>query len=251
MTKLPDQSFRIYANDGKLQLFKTPTRVDPASGTFGIQIPEELEDQKFDLETESHMSIYGSRGKRWLQGPNLQLLKKAIETMLQRHVDVEITTTRVIVYRYATTARYWKTSEGLIYSNGHISGGEVRGSWQGSDESGHLDSTDLYSVGFIAKVLDMHESKRGTIVTRKFETPKVKDHFDHSDPIVRLNGFVHVHLEDVETMHRVPYTPEAAQRFYEIMIAMCMLADRLKRLGNPVDMAKILKAKNPFLLEAS
>lgn len=174
-----------------------------------------------------------------------------LKALVERWLKCETTAEDVLIYRYSSGVHYWKTSSGQIFPNGGWSMHDGR--WYGGETPYTNESRSEYSVGFAAFAGVKKIHRRGTVEKIEFERWRSKKQWDHDDPDPRakLNAFNHLgfpeHLNARWTI--IPYTPEAAEFFYTVMIGLCKIDDRMNTFfGDKAKVQQAIDSGTKFLL---
>jgi hypothetical protein len=77
----------------------------------------------------------------------------------------------------------------------------------------------------------------------------------HSEPdnyLDKLNSFIGgLSISDMGEYQEIPYTEEAAKFFYEAILSICKLSDRIESFfGNPGNVQKAIESRASFMLGA-
>lgn len=217
-----------------------------SEGEFTISIPEELSELVYRVKMPLGVGINKARSDAPARvycdklDEGLYFLKQCAIELL----NVEEKTERVIVYKAEFNLSFWKMPDGRIRGNGS---GANAGKWHTlhfENKGTHAHNrTDMFSVGLCAAVFDKVTTirKSGNVI-RYIDPKDLKD----GSPAANLNSFTTL---DVETKgvgkewcktQEMPYSDQAATFFYEVMLGMCALAERIDNVI----------AEKPKLLEA-
>jgi hypothetical protein len=237
MPALPDQYVKARAADGTTFAAKCATHVD-VEGRFTVAVPEELEALALELlggrSTKTYawpelknVGIAESHGKFRATGRDLKAVTKALDKLAEIHLTVEEKTERVIVYRASLQASFWLRPDGTMTGNG---AGESGGRWwEPKTRQAPIHASEKasqVSVGFVAKAFDRTTYTRPTGDTTTWDEV---DHDDDDKSAARLNKFTTIRIANpaAEIYDRMAYTPEAADYFYKLMLAICSMAKSL------------------------
>ena len=237
MPALPDQNVRARAKDGTTFGAKCATHVD-VEGRFTVAVPEALEALALELlsgrsvksyafKELANVSLTKSHGKLRATGGDLKAITNALNKLAEIHLTVEEKTERFIVYRASLQAAFWLRPDGTMTGNG---GGESGGSWWNpKTKQAAIHATEKanqVSVGFVAKAFDCTTYTRPSGDTTRW---REVDHDDADKSAGLLNKFTTIHIENpaADCYERMPYTPEAAEYFYKLMLAICSMAKAL------------------------
>lgn len=233
MAKLKSIPFKFTAQSGEVLNFMSEVSVLDSTGQFSLTIPDELETAA-GLVCRSHGAVYGVQLERprthlKVTGNMLEGCKSFIAHAAKEHLQCEVTTEIVIVYGMDNKVAYVKDANGQFYQNGTEAGslfssGDAK--WFGTLDGGR-GYAPLYHVALGARAMTKKT------YTRPSGTKTVYEYLSSSDIpkgswLERLNGFVGLHIgERAASMQQVPYTEEAAKFFTNMLLSMCMLADRV------------------------
>lgn len=247
MARLPNVKFKFVSSAGDVLEFVSEVSVD-GEGLFGVTAPDELEDTLRGVvkaRAQEGLSAYRAAKNLRIYGPTLQACKDTIIRAGKEFVSCEITTEKVILYNSETSVCYSKTDNGVICPNGYSPDGAP------SQHCGTLHAANhdrFYRVGFAAVVMDKvtHKSSSNTKIEFKRAADQGGMHCYPETYHDKLNAFCGLNIHP-PSMKEIPYTEEAAKFFYEIMIAMCSLADRLTGFIGDDDRVKLaIEAKQTF-----
>lgn len=263
MGKLTKHIIRVKDATGKYVTYPSDISVDPSSGVFRATLPEEITGKLLkDMTKDSHPILdkhkcsWGyywnghsrnsnkglSNGKesRVIYSTVLEDVKRCLEDMVLEFIAVEITTEKVIVYKFHGDCTYWLRKDGNIAPNGLKGDG---GEWKQMDRDSYND-THTYSVGFYARVFDKETYHHSTGISVLYKEAKT-DLYDTG-----LNSFVHVEkLIDSYNGHNhklkkdvkeIAWSEEYERKCCTAMINMCKMQESL---------SKVFAHENPFLLE--
>lgn len=244
MANLKPIQFRSLAATGDVLEFKSQVSVDQ-DGVFSLTLPEELATAAYQRAGKKHdfgkISVGTAKVNLRVSGPNLQSCQGFIELVMADHLACEVKTERVIVYGTDIAVAYVKDEAGEFHPNGYwaprIPGQSGESRWKGS-----LNATNMapaYRIGIVARVFDKKSYTRSTGTKVVYEWI----HGDYRDQqegefLHRLNSFVGLDLHggrlDLEMsikhgrLKDMPYTEAAAKFFYDTLLGLCMLADRME-----------------------
>lgn len=228
MPNLPDQTVAAKAPDGVGFEERVACNVS-SEGEFSVAIPEALTEVALSLKD---MTKTGARIAYWRAGKQrvyAKTLKAALDFLKEcavAFVNVETTTTRVIIYGTVTDVSFWITKAGKIYPNGasHGEGGNWWKDRHGDRTLSFGNHPNFFQVGLAAAVYDKVTRKRATGDT--IEWLRVRDEDDPA--ITRLNSFCGISVDpEIRHMEEMPYTPEAAEFFANIMLGLCAMAKKI------------------------
>jgi hypothetical protein len=229
MARLADQIIRAKAKDGLKIEEIVKTFVD-AHGKFSINIPDLLVDI---AESKMPRASFGVRSQRnicQLHCSNLHDGLAFLTECAQDHVTVETKTERVILYGCDLRVSFWIEKNGNFVPSGYRADG---GAWwkpKMHRQSLHSEAgVEYYSVGLVAIVFDKITHKRASGDTLQWERVR-EDRNDEQSPIGRLNAFCALGIDPEDhpdTLREMPYSDEAAEFFYKVLIGLCHIAKNL------------------------
>jgi len=166
-------------------------------------------------------------------GAEMEQCVKIIGMLASDYLKCEITTEKVIVYQWINKAHYYRSEKGEIVPNGYECEDYLgdKGEWRGRDE-GSSSVGSAYHIGISARIMNKTTYTRPSSIQCKYEyctydLGKAKTIEE------KLQSFVHMFpqspKEDKEVSREMPYSDEAAQFFYEMIMIFCGLADRMDR----------------------
>lgn len=229
MARLKSGKFNFKSNAGDVLEFIVDYSVNK-DGVFSASVPDELDDIIPGVVKNDKNVSYGSfrSGSRpRILADMLDHLREALNVAGKEWATCESTSERVIVYSVDSKVGYCKTQDGRFFPNGYTDtpGEEVAG--LGSlHASSHSDS---YRIGIAAAVMMKTTHVRGSSTKVEYEyAPDLGNNHCFSETYHdRLNDFCGLHLRP-EYMKQMFYTEDAAKFFYDIMIGMCKMADRIE-----------------------
>lgn len=256
MPSLPAQWIAHKAADGTKFEYKASCFVT-ADGEFTIEIHPDL---LLSAKRLSKNGVGVSRARvdasERVYCNNLQDGIRFLHDCAKDFMTVKQTTERVIVYEAEFNLAFWKMPDGSIQGNGS---GTNAGQWHrlhyenmGKDSN---NKTNMFRVGLCAAVYDKVTTirKSGNIV-RYLDPNDLKD----GSPAANLNSFTTL---DVETKNignsycktrEMPYTDQAATFFYEVMLGMCALAERIDNvIANEAILKNAIASRSSNLLTNS
>lgn len=236
MAKLKPIDFRFNAKAGAPLTFRSEVSVADSSGHFSLTIPDELEVCAREvLRKRGSCPVFIDRPRSNLRvtGPSLQECRSFIEQVSESYIRCEVTEELVIAYGAQSKVAYVKDEYGNLYENGracHELYDSRRASWQGTLNGTNFDK--YYQVGLVARVFKKVTYSRSTGKTVEYHTADGRA-FDGMPWLEKLNGFCGIGLigrdkKLMASLQEMPYTEEAAQFFYNSLMAMCALADRIE-----------------------
>lgn len=240
MPKLPKENIGATDALGEQYEFCSEVSVD-TSGVFHMTFPDELAEYARSYVKDKGGVISGAfdvtRARKFyrLSGRDLRKLREHLNAIVEEFVRGDVTKTPVIRYKLALNITYWRGADGKLYPNGHMAHhvlGGPNGAWADDVSKLHAcNTTDAFVVGLYAQVLTKITVTRpsGTKVTfERFQS--TDDHFNTDSWADKLNAFCGLDTDfsgDDDSIQEMPYTEEAARFFYEMMLQLCYLAERL------------------------
>lgn len=228
MPNLCKDTFRFEPKAGDPLEFTSAIDVT-AQGRFrAILPPELLEIAPVVLRQEPFLACGIETGKvnTRLTAPTLDLLREAIGSAGKEWASCEETVETVILYAHDLRVSYNQTEDGAIHPNGYTpdgTQGKRRGKLNATERDTH------YRIGFAATVREKVVYRRAGSTTVKYRLPPRQDG-DHRYPESyhdKLLSFTGLRIEP-SRMQEMPYTEEAAKFFFEIMVGLCAMADRIE-----------------------
>ena len=213
-----------------------------SDGIFHFEIPDELKDtvenaisnQKVDYDLLVIIGIL-KNGKYAISHKEYNACKKIVDIAGQEYVKSESKEEIVICYGIDSKVTYFKSNDGEIFSNGQL----AEGRWLGKVNDCGVNQVSFYSVGLVAICFlktTYNRSSGSKVKYSKYDGDIIGEYGN------RLNNFVGIKLNDcsLRNLSELPYTEEAAKFFYEMMIGICRLADRMGEFFG--DKEKIIQA---------
>ncbi len=239
MAKLKTRTFYFPVKTGGEFKFTSEVSVT-ADGVFHLTIPEELASTANALaDREKDIDVIPSRANWTVVGKNLEACESFIKHVGDDYVACEISEEPVILYGADTRCAYFKGTDGLIYPNG-----AKGGNWCGNIHA--TSRAPFYSVGFAAFCLIKVTYTRGsgTKVEYKYEREAFGPYWK------LLNSFCGLEIHH-RSLKEMPYTEEAAKFFYDTMLGLCHLADRINTFfGSKEALTAAIAAQAPLLIAA-
>lgn len=234
MAKLADKNFYAESDAGDEIKFTSTVTVD-STGIFFMSVPEYLVPIMNSLQEKAAESWLGygekvirhTHGKFRVIGRSYKECTDLIDKGLEEFLICEITKEPVIAYTFISTCHYGKDSQGKIWANGYDDQDIVMDGFRWADEHGKKGGfyaiNTPYVIGFRAEVVIkvLAERKCSSKVTYEPPDKKVLGEWG-----AKLNRFCHTKL-DFEDSQELPYTEDTAKFFYQSMLNLCVLADRL------------------------
>lgn len=246
MAKLKSQTFFFPVKTGGEFKFTTDVSVT-ADGLFHLTIPEELAPTANALANKiKNIDIRHSRTNWTVIGKNLDDCVNFIKSAGDDYVACEVTEEPVILYGATIRAAYFKNPDGRIFPNGGFPGADhgKGGRWCGSLSSSNMSPN--YSVGFVAVPRIKTTYTRGSGQKVEYKNPGR----DGEEYWKLLNSFCSLNV-DPKSLKEIPYTEEAAKFFFETMLRLCHLADRIETFfGSKETLAAAIAGHTHVLLAA-
>jgi hypothetical protein len=263
MPKLPNRTITYRAEDQSYYSHEAEVGVD-SEGVFYIRLPAELvdvaEQLKNSMRGTERVAWYGIPS-RWNMREKHSIFCKVLDdgiaffkTCAAQHLRTEVIRDRVICYDYSAQVAFWIDKDtGLIESNGCIDsqlGRKRKGDWwkprnKDLDVLSANDTTDTYSIGLAAEVYDRAIYKRTSGDNVVFTT--VKTHETDDVAIKALNSWTGLCFEPSHAKI-MPYTPERAMFFHNMMRAMCGMARSMDEFFNRKDLIERIDNGGRLLL---
>ena len=213
----------------------TSTVTVNGDGIFYMSIPEYLVPIMKSLQEKAVESWIGydervvrhSRGKFRVIGRSHKECVDLIGAGLDEFLVCEITRVPVIAYTFISTCHYGKDSQGNIWANGYDDQGVGMDGFRWADQhgkkGGYYAINTPYVVGFRAEVVTKVLAERKCSSKITYE-PSNKEELGEWGK--KLRRFNHTKL-DFENSQELPYTEETAKFFYQSMLSLCVLTDKL------------------------
>ncbi len=239
MAKLPITKFSFDSDNGEKMEFASETNVS-TDGEFYLSVPKELEDAgKAILKAEPKeypctFCGYRQRSEKlWVSGPNLDVCKQLIADAAKDYLKCEVVTERVIIYGAQIRVAVWKDDEGNYHPNGYhgMTGGWLKGH-PGEFDIHATNRTQFYTVGLAARVADKITYTRPS--GKKTVYKLINVHMETGTYLDKLNSFcaLNIDLPGKGNMKEMPYSEKAARFFYEAMLGLCVMADKISMFLN-------------------
>jgi hypothetical protein len=250
MPQLPNIKFRV---EGKTETWKfsavCSVKID---GEFSVELDPKLQ-HIAQLLVPSHSWVTGdARGKPFcdkgvhvgfITPDTMRVYAKALDDAKEFirvcagiYLECEIKTEQVIVYRHRAQVAFCRDSSGKVWPDGISSHHSAE--WVDIDAG--ISATrrvEMYQVGLFARVFDKTTISRGGIVTYEYKEARFDDSRFSEFKLYgdALNRFCGIDTDaTVVGSTEIPYTEDAAKLFYECMMSMCLLAERMhKFMSNP------------------
>lgn len=254
MAKLKMLHFKFESKAGEILEFQSEVTVD-SQGVFSLVIPDHLEENSRDiisglrggcLGTKTPVSLSRPRTHLRVTGRDLADLERFIGLAAKDFLECEVEEEMVIRFGTLNQVSYWKTPDGNIFPNGYVADsqvnpGEGKGKWHGML---HFAKTaEYFQIGIFARVC------RKITYTRESGTKTVYERVNGEEGsyLWKLNSFVGLSTPRAE-LKEMPYSEESARFFYDTMVGMCHLADRIDGFfGNTEKLNALIQIQAPML----
>lgn len=255
--------FQFQSKTGETLSFTSEVTLT-TEGIFNLTIPDELEKVARNLTRSSPayagLALTRPRAQLRVSGPVLAGCKDFIEAAAHEYLQCEESTELVIVYSTENKVAYFKTPEGNLYPNAassedaHKAYTDNTGKWGGTLTA--TNGSPHYQVGIFARVVRKRTFTRASGSMVRYE-PLSSHEMPQESWMVRLNSFVglkqaYSHQDgytDMARLAQMPYTEEAARFFFESLLAMCRLSDRLDSFFKDPATLRLAIAQNAGLLQ--
>lgn len=250
MAKLKPIPFYAQSLTGEQMSFKAEATVSQ-DGTFRLTVPGELLGAARALaDMEPHkraISVTDAPTGVYVSGKDLDRCKAFIELAVTDHMDCDEIREKVILYGTNIRVAYIKDEEGNFHPNGcyapAIPGATGEGRWRGT-LNGSVNMDRYYTIGLVARVHTKVTYRRSSGTKVVYERANSAERGTYHD---RLNGFVGLKYETAG-LAEMPYSEEAAKFFYDTMIGLCMLADRMTEFfGDATAVQKAIQQQDSIL----
>lgn len=228
MAKLQSIPFKFESQAGEVLEFTSNVSVN-SQGLFSINVPAELKESLESLSKSLGLGVQRARKNLYVSGRDLSDCKQLIENAAEDYLKCEIKRECIILYKYINDTTYYKDfATGEIFPNGtYVDDYQGnKGAWKGSLDATHRSG--FYSVGLSAMIVDKISYIRASGTRIEYDRPDDVHTFSPETYKEKLASFCGLwHYEPAE-MSEIPYTEEAAKFFFETMMGLCKLADRLE-----------------------
>ncbi len=241
-----------------------------SKGQFAIRIPDELVPACEEL-AKSEPSISVTKGKTGVAVYSFDktIAVGLIERAIRVYAKAETTTEIVIVYAHDSEGRYVVGPKGEIATDGYDAdenygraktklSERMADGWKWSDKDhNHFGCCSVMKFGIGAQVYQKTTIKRSTGTTIKYDLywGKGGSNFDRKTYCQRLNSFAisfglsNGYRDDGSRHNEIPYTEEGARFFFEAMVGLCSLNERVKNFfGDSKGLQLAIEAKTARLL---
>lgn len=228
MANMPCKKWKFESDAGEILEYVSDVHVG-VDGRFSVSIPDEFSDvsEKMNPNFFEVEGVYKNRGNKVrVYGPNLDKIYSFIGKIAKEYFTCEVKREQVIAYGAVAKVAFWKDDDGDFYPNGSFASS---GCWAKIDTLDATHPADFYSIGVAAKVLWKVTTSRASSVKITYEYP-MEFHQDKKSAGARLNGFCGLTIGDPRygRIKEMPYSDEAAVFFYDMMMAMCKMAEKLE-----------------------
>lgn len=192
--------------------------------------------------------------KGTLYSARLSNLEEAMARIVKRYYEKDkIKKELVIIYKIQNQVSYYKR-DGSISPNGERGPADARGEWLGDTPKFRGDKWDSYCVKICAQIW-VKSTKENTGKV-KYDGPQkgeLGEHGNNLNKFLQLNPFYDGDYgsSDYETLSvqykEMAYTEERAKFFYDILIAMCKLADKVSVLKDEDKLLQIINSGTKLL----
>lgn len=219
-----------------------------SQGEFAIEIPDELIPACEELaKSEARVEVIKGKNTTAVHSHDKTLAVALIEKAIRIYATADVSTEIVIVYAHDSEGGYVVGPNGEIAPDGYDvdanfpktkkTNASLRAGWRWSGEKhNHFGTESVFKFGIGAEVYKKTTMKRKTGTSVKYELywGEGASHFDRETYCQRLNSFEisfglsnHGNLE--YSHHKeIPYTEEGAKFFFEAMIALCSISERVQ-----------------------
>lgn len=229
MPSLPSKKFQFKNKAGDELNFTSTVTVD-SEGIFRMTIPVELEEVAHSALKGNHdgVSINQSPKTLGIYAKTLDTCRKYIAIICNEYLECDVTTENMILYATDIKVSYCKVND-TFYPNGRIAGENYK--WYGKLSATY--PANYFTIGIAARIYEKKTFKRA--LSTKIEYKSITtDHTNKGTYFELLNGICGLYI-NTTACKEMPYTEEAAKFFYETMMSMCKLADRLETFFSDED----------------
>jgi hypothetical protein len=241
-----------------------------SKGEFAIHIPEDLIPACKELaESEPRVSVEERKKGTAVYSHDKTLAVDLISRAIRIFAKADITTEIVICYEHDSEGKYVVGPHGEIatdgydadenYGRSHSSNERLKDGWRWSEKEHHaFGNRSVFKFGIGAQVYKKTTMKRTTGTTIKYEIywGESASHFDRKTYCQRLNSFdVSFGLSSgnnqYSTHNEIPYTEDAAKFFFDAMVALCSISERVKNFfGDTKTLQKAIESRASLMLGA-
>lgn len=203
-------------------------------------------DKKYGCHEGKNNNFYSSE-----YGKLKRLIGDSIDLILKTQKKEEL----IIVYSFKFNGSYYKTADGDIFPNGYIAPqgrkGKHKASWNSDNSFGSsFDESEGYEIQVYAKVVNKITYSNGTLEKVVFESPDSFDHIGSEDSSwgEKLNYFNKMPIgRPSQNRSYIPYTEKSAKFFYDLIISICKMNEKLSSLNDPKILNLIMEKNIPLL----
>jgi hypothetical protein len=227
MAKLKNIEWSKEGMAGDKVVFISSLTVD-SDGIFYLSLPEFLIETARSLKIKNRFSYKEHR----IVSKTLKDGQDAIGQIIDEYLACEKTSEMIIRYDYIASCHYAKDPNGEIHPNGTY----CEGGYHWNKPIGRTTRSEMeytvhdYSVGFKATVVLKTTYNRNASKRIKYKDPDEELLGEYGN---KLNAFCRVVISN--NSHELPYSERTAKLFYESMLALCHVADKLDVLLNRPD----------------
>lgn len=282
MPKIAPRYFNVRLSDRQDDMYSYKADVFVTSkGEFSITIPEHLAPACVELLKAENPHpddgpVYirenlknGQPSGEWkVYAHDKTLAVDLIERAIRIYAKAETTTEIVICYAHDSEGRYVVGPNGEIATDGYDvdanfgktkNRDRLKDGWKWSDkEHNHFGNRSVFKFGIGAQVYKKITIKRSTGTTIRYEVywgEKGSSHFDRETYCQRLNSFdISFGLTSrYDNKHpypnEIPYTEEAAKFFFDAMVSLCSVSERVKNFfGDGKRLQKAIESRATLML---
>jgi hypothetical protein len=222
--RLKELRFGSNSKAGDRLRFNSRVYVDSA-GVFEIGLPEFLHPIANTM-IKSYSVSYHHRRKTnevTIAGKTLKECQSFIDDVIQEYLKCDVKEEKVIIYSSDVHACYYRMPDGSVSQKDP----EDQGTWQGSSSRSYF--TQHYYVGIAVGVYLKKIYVRGDKTECKYEAFRDRENEDCLEN--NLNDFNAMGLQNPgenKDISEMPYSDKAAQFFYDMVMGMCKLADKMR-----------------------
>jgi hypothetical protein len=261
MPKLPDTYIKAEADDRETFSYRANTLVS-TDGFFLVEIDERLyetadkmlkcrSERYNEMFWDSKISTETTYGKRRAKSRELEVAKEFLCACAIDFITGVESSELVIRYGVLLGTTFWQDAKGEIHPNG---GGIGSGGWwkpkfyDPNHHSGNMP--ERVAIGVNAAVFNKTTTTRATGKTTRYEWHRGEHHHQQEeDAGLLLNTWAKNMDEDDSTLKEMPYTPEAALFFIELIKGISRMALSVDNfLSNKDTLKKAIESRSFNLL---